>query len=95
MIQKIPSMWKAPSLLKKILMKTMSRIGIDLHLWRGLRNGVAALNILEKEDIYNQGELYYAYNVDQPIACNNSPIGSSFMPQINYSCYSDFCFGCS
>ena len=61
-------------------------------LVEGVKEQGCCLNILEKEDIYNQGELYYSYNVDQPTACNNSPIGSGFIRQINYSCYSDFCF---
>ena len=39
-------------------------------------------NILEKKDIYNPSALYDACAVGLPTACNNSPIGSGFMPQI-------------
>ena len=78
---KYPSILKAPSLLKKIVMKAMLRIEnaiTDLHLWRELRNRVAAsiyCNILEKKK-YNQSELYDACDVDQPTACNTQGAGS-------------------
>ena len=39
-------------------------------------------NILEKKDIHNPTELYDAFDVGLPTACNTSSIGSGFIPQV-------------
>ena len=56
------------------------------QLIRGVREQGCCLDVyydlLKKEDIYDPSDLYDACNVDLPSGCNNSPIGSGFMPQV-------------